>query len=538
MRAAERIRCFPWLLAVYPLLLVWAGSPGEVDLGSLSLALGIALGVATALVLIVRLLSSSTDFAVLVAGLLVVFFYAYGPVHRHLEEERLNALGRTLELNVDASFSDWRLTGLWIAGIAVGIVLICRLGAGPRRGAIRFLDVFSLLLVGWVLSTAGFAALVSGPGGSEADREPESHGVESAGTSPPGPSPDVYFIVLDGYARGDVLREQYGFDNGEFLAALSARGFTIANASTVNYYWTFLSLSSALNFEYLEDVLPSIDPESTDLSDTYRAIRDNSAAAFLRDRGYTFYHLRSTWGATMMNPFADHELPCETSPFVNEYFRAVAETSWLRQFQGRITQDLADCHLQALAHLGRLGGLRGPKFVLAHLLLPHHPYVFDSGGRVLRSANLTNQFELHRGLWEDRAGYLEQLRFLNGRLLLALDELLAASEIPPVIVLQSDHGPQLTKGLGPAGQHRVRFANLAAFHLPGAPAHLVPDDVTAVNSLRIVFSHYFGAELPVLPDRHFFSTFRRPFTLKPVRIVDGDGADRVQDDEGTGAEGP
>lgn len=64
--------------------------------------------------------------------------------------------------------------------------------------------------------------------------------------------PDIYYIILDGYARGDVLQEVYTFDNTEFLDALSSRGFFIADQSHSNYSQTQLSLASSMNFEYLD----------------------------------------------------------------------------------------------------------------------------------------------------------------------------------------------------------------------------------------------------------------------------------------------
>ena len=46
--------------------------------------------------------------------------------------------------------------------------------------------------------------------------------------------PDIYFIVLDGYARADVLAKYYGFDNGPFIGGLRQRGFQVSEASRSN----------------------------------------------------------------------------------------------------------------------------------------------------------------------------------------------------------------------------------------------------------------------------------------------------------------
>jgi hypothetical protein len=45
-------------------------------------------------------------------------------------------------------------------------------------------------------------------------------------------TPDVYYIILDGYGRQDVLQREYGFDNSEFINALQSRAFYVARRTT------------------------------------------------------------------------------------------------------------------------------------------------------------------------------------------------------------------------------------------------------------------------------------------------------------------
>ena len=67
--------------------------------------------------------------------------------------------------------------------------------------------------------------------------------------------PDIYYIVLDGYARADLLAEEYGYDNSSFLDSLSSQGFYVARKSRANYPWTLGSVASTLNFAYLDEPL-------------------------------------------------------------------------------------------------------------------------------------------------------------------------------------------------------------------------------------------------------------------------------------------
>jgi hypothetical protein len=260
---------------------------------------------------------------------------------------------------------------------------------------------------------------------------------------------------------------------------------------------------------------------STDRYIAYQAVRDNAVARFLRDRGYTIVHFASTWGATLENPFADETIECRTGLFQIEFYRVLAETTWLRARPSQVATDLAECHLSNFGLLGGIATRRGPKFVFAHFIPPHHPYLFDRHGNVLREATVTNQFELQERLWERTDQYLDQLMFVNRKVAETVDAILATSVRPPIIIIQSDHGPHVPNAGGRA--RRLRFANLAAFYFPDR-ARFLPDTVTSVNVFRHIFNHYFAANLPLLDERHYFSGYRRPYAFREVDL--GTRADR------------
>jgi hypothetical protein len=67
--------------------------------------------------------------------------------------------------------------------------------------------------------------------------------------------PNIFFIILDGYARADVLSEIYQFDNTDFLNSLTNKGFFVANQARANYSQTSLTLASCLNMKYLDDLV-------------------------------------------------------------------------------------------------------------------------------------------------------------------------------------------------------------------------------------------------------------------------------------------
>ena len=510
---------WPWFaiaFALYPILHIAASNPGQVDAPSLALALVATLATSLALLFALRLLLGGWIRAGLGTTWFVVLFFAYGPLNAWMSgtggepDQQLVAATAWSGERLDVIHSV-----LWILLLVFGWLLLRRLRgtAGRLPPALNLVSgvLLAFALVQWLTSA-----------GLRADDTQQQAGAVAI----PSDRPDVYFILLDGYARADVLSQYYGYDNRPFLDGLERRGFQVAAASDSNYNWTFLSLASALNMDFVQNLMgDALDPRSTDRELVYRLLRDNRAAAFLRARGYRYVHLQSTWGGTGSNPFADEFLSCRGGLFRDDFLLAIAEASWLRALGSRATMDLADCHLRNFETLAALAREPGPKFVLAHFVPPHHPYLFDRHGNVLRNANLSNQFEFQKQLWEQRDGYVEQLMFVNSRIESLLDRLISESDRPPIILLQSDHGTNLRRGLPAAEHYRIRLANLNAVLLPGAPMDLVPEDSTSVNLFRMVFNRYFDARLPLLADRRFVSPFPQPFDFTEV---DRNGA-RLED---------
>jgi hypothetical protein len=158
----------------------------------------------------------------------------------------------------------------------------------------------------------------------------------------------------------------------------------------------------------------------------------------------------------------------------------------------------------------------GPKFVFAHFLAPHPPYVFHPDGSFVEQEPLATE--------DERAGYIRQMQYVNRRILELVDRLLdAPADQQPIVILQADEGPFPARY--DANEWRFDWHTatdeelvekagiLNAYHLPGVDpetAGLYPT-ITPVNSFRVVFNTYFGTDLPLLPDRIFAHTSQQEF---------------------------
>jgi hypothetical protein len=161
--------------------------------------------------------------------------------------------------------------------------------------------------------------------------------------------------------------------------------------------------------------------------------------------------------------------------------------------------------------LPNLPDVGGPRFVLAHMLAPHHPFVFGPNGE-------TNQHGIPFSLnqWSDPDayidGYRDELIYLNKRLLEIVDGILANAEIPPIIIIQGDHGSAATIfGAVPdpptITYEHEGYAILNAYYLPPTcDTSQLSDSITPVNSFRVIFNACFGKNYELLED-HFYSTY-------------------------------
>jgi hypothetical protein len=87
----------------------------------------------------------------------------------------------------------------------------------------------------------------------------------------------------------------------------------------------------------------------------------------------------------------------------------------------------------------------------------------------------------------------------------AVTTLLADSATPPVILIQGDHGPWLQYGSD-------QFKILNAYYLPGHNDLLYPS-ISPVNTFRLVFDTYLGADYPLLEDISYDSPVPNVFNF-------------------------
>jgi hypothetical protein len=457
---------------------------------------------ALVLFLVCRLIQRDWLKAGLSASLTLIFFFSYGHIYQALRQS--GDLGDTLGRH---RYLLPVLAAIFIAGL----YWIARKMKSPRE-VTRVVNVVSLVLLAWpvfrivsfyIADAVNLARMTAG----------ETPAMAKLSTDE---LPDVYYIILDGYARDDVLKNFYGYDNSEFLNELTERGFYVATCSRSNYVMTRLSLSSSLNRDYLDKINLKEDTNNAEQL-AWRLIQKNRVREDFEALGYTtvafetgyywtewadadLYLSRDAGGQDTLSKFYGFG---KLNNFEVLFIRTTLlqalldlETQLNQRFTTIVDEGAKKAQYDAVSFtldtLPKIAEIREPTFVFAHVLAPHHPYVFGPEG----------EFTPVNG------SYINQVQFINHKILEVVDEILARSETPPIILLQADHsGP----GTNP---YPFRLNILNAYYLPGGGNDLLYSSITPVNTFRLVFDAYFGTDFGLLEDISYYSTYENYFDVQ------------------------
>lgn len=330
--------------------------------------------------------------------------------------------------------------------------------------------------------------------------------------------PDIYYILPDQYARLDVLKEYFNYDSKEFVEFLDKKGFVIAEKSRSNYVITIFSLASTLNMNYIDSLINLPDENSTDFDPLIERIKNNEVKKFVESKGYRYIYLSSDALVVGTKDTGDDIIESN----LDIYMRQALKTTVLRPFAGRysfreknINKWVRNSVLNTFDQLSKIptSNLKGPKFVFAHIMAPHGPYVFGRNGEETKLSlikSMTYQ--------EDMEAFLDQSIFVSKKITEVVDHIISKSERPPIIIIQSDHGHWLDpKLVGDDLRRNIRTKNFSAFYLPGQDKKMLPRDITTVNTFRFLFDRYFGTKFGLLENRSYIYNGQYPFQF--IEIV-------------------
>jgi len=453
--------------------------------------------------------------ALLVIGGLLLFF-SYGHMYDLVRQAGTAgaALGRHRYL-----------IPLWIAASLVWLWVVLRRGSRVSPGWMLALSGLLVVLPASSLAVWAMRTTLA----AQAAPTTDPRGIDAASAAA---LPDIYYIILDGYGRSDVLADLYAIDNSEFLEFLEQRGFYVAADARSNYSKTILSLASALNMQYLDEIVETQGVHSADRQPLIEMIQDSLVAQSLRTAGYQTVGFETGYPPTELTDadvyLSDPGGASSASPLewaahgVNEFEILLLQTTVLRPALDKISegQSLArslisqpyrDHRRRVLFTLEELPGLSdlpGPQFVFVHILVPHPPFVFGRNGQEVVQTRPFRLMDIEEYAPEEyTARYRDQLLSLDTLLSNAIERILDNTQRPPIIILQGDHGPgaymSYSKPL--TSNMRERMSILNAYLVPAEATRRLYPSISPVNSFRVLLDVLLGQTRPLLPDESFFT---------------------------------
>ena len=421
----------------------------------------------------------------------------------------------------------------WAGLVGLGALAAWRLESGRVRRLDSALTSVGALLVAVTLvaivpyetgSIAGAAGRQTGPDPLGGGSGPLLSDERELATATDAQTRDVYWLVFDRYGSDRSIELAFG-QPSRLTSWLRENGFAVLDDSHANYVKTALSMATTLNVTHLDRLAARMGPDTGDHDPVYAALHDSVVARQFKALGYSYHHIGSWWQPTRSDRGADVNYNADG---LSDFAAVLYDTSALPVLSRTLglverqpsTRSRHYAHnVYGLDALDSLRAVAGPKFVLAHILLPHTPYVFETDGTYVSAANARGR--------SVRDGWERQLEYTNRRLQTFFEDLL---ELPPdeqpIIILQADEGPwdpfyrqnrhDVDWATAPEDEVEIKFGILNAWYVPETDLALDPA-MSAINTFPVLFSRYFGLDYELLPDTVYGSGgWRRPYDLTDI----------------------
>lgn len=507
-RLFSRIPLYVLLLGLYPVLFLWMANVNKVHSYVVPRSLFLSAGFTLVIFLLTWLIIRPLPRAGLVAGIWLFLFFSYGHVFSLVDNASLLGFvyGRHRFMII-----------LWaILGITGSFYAIR--SRSNLAGVTRSLNTISTILTVLVLVQIMLALIALNPVRKNTEKASSTPSAQSTSEG----ERDIYYLLLDGYGRSDLLAEDLNLDILPFIDQLKEIGFIIPPCGMSNYTDTALSMASIFNMEYIDTFGPSYEEITAQDHETLLTpyIIHSQVREKFEAMGYQWISYKSPYLFLDM-PDSDIYLDTETAInpgekletlnfqrlFINTTFARTA-AEWLEEnpedssrvpvilvwlispgslnpesssFAGRNYKQYRQ-NLFQLETLDTMPETPGRKFVYNHMLITHQPFTFTPTGEFRTEGK------------DSYNSYQDQIQFINTRLIGIIENILNKSDVPPIIIIQSDHS------FSDGGK---RAKNFQAYYLPGVDSAKVPHTFTNVNTFRLILTEYFNEELPLLSDASY-----------------------------------
>ena len=315
---------------------------------------------------------------------------------------------------------------------------------------------------------------------------------------------NIYYIILDQYAREDVLKKYLNFDNSYFLNELQKRGFKYFPKSFSNFDTTPLSISTTLNmgfYTFTPDYNVSIIQNESRILD------------ILKSNGYKNIFIESGGNSQITcNGLEDF---CIKSGTINDdialllkmtpLWRIIRSSTFFRYFEALYI--LTDLKPSIIKTLDFNQGNKFNYFVMAHIMSPHEPQRYNE--------DCSKYYSINPGLGEPSVSqYLTDLPCLNQNVIESIDQILKRDKSNPIIFLISDHG--ISRSMVNNNDELLRLKNLMLIKSPNQCSEYLNQKISPVNIMHFAVSCITQEKMKFNKNRYFVTIKNSPKNKKDL----------------------
>ncbi len=327
--------------------------------------------------------------------------------------------------------------------------------------------------------------------------------------------PNIYYLLLDCYPSPSYQREMLGMMSSDYLdSSLTNKGFHIIKESRSNYSNTAFSMASTFGLNYLAN-LDTINRMAAHHYNRAVSIVEHSPFFELLDeQGYAIHNfsifdigdqpalkkdifLSATTSQMLFYNTALNCLKRDLLWQLQPNKKNVAEEERIKELK-KFFDPQKEYNLRLLDTLSAFQSSTNaaPFFLYAHLEMPHFPYFFDSTGKENPDEAIYTD-----SMITDKKKFAGYISYANKKAEQLIMHFLQQSGGDAVIIVQSDHC------IADMDWNRKNdaFRNYAAYYFPDKDYAPLYSGMSNVNTFRVILNKYFGQQLPLLPDKSFYT---------------------------------
>jgi hypothetical protein len=332
---------------------------------------------------------------------------------------------------------------------------------------------------------------------------------------PDSAKPDIYFFVFDEYTNNQTLEKLWHYHNDSITNFLMANGFHLPAQPHANYSFTIYSVSSTFNMDYIDPEKGSDGTIPRYVLQANESLSDNETFSILKKEQYDIHFLapfdnkiestpthffdyisnKQIQAQTLPGTFAQSDLWTNLAAKIfNGDDKSVAYAKSLKEKYQNIRSTV-----EKIKSTTDSSTNRKPHFVYGHIMVPHEPHMFNKDGgfmtyeEYLKSTafdTYTPQITYGNSLMKEIVSYIKQHNRHN-----------------TIIVIEGDHGFRgfVEDGMDwfnrtPDSLKRYFLPNFNAVYFPDNDYSRIYDQISPINTFRVIFDQFFHQHFPMLKD--------------------------------------